>query len=180
MKGVTVVVRRRVRPDAVDAFEEWLTGILTASAAFPGHLGASVARPAPGARQDYVVIFRFASDQHLAVWEQSDQRADWLSRVDALTIGQAKLSQVTGLEFWFTLPGHAAAQPPPAWKMAMVTLLGLFPLVYLLAPELRELLSGLPPLWASLLTVATLVALMTWVVMPALIRLARPWLFPKP
>ena len=62
--------------------------------------------------------------------------------------------------------------------MSVVTLAGLFPLVLFLAPALLRLLAGLPRALAVLLTVAALVALMTWVVMPALVRLARPWLFP--
>lgn len=177
--GVTVVVRRRVRPEAGVEFDAWLKGILAATAAFPGHLGANIVRPAPGAEQDWMVIFRFDTAAHLEAWERSPERAEWLSRAEALTIGEADKQTVTGLEYWFSLPDQAATRPPPAWKMAVVTLTGLFPLVLFLAPFLARLLAALPQALAVLLTVATLVALMTWVVMPVLVRLARPWLFPR-
>lgn len=175
--GVTVVVRRRVRPEAIAAFEAWLDGILGATAAFPGHLGASVARPTGGPTQDYVVIFRFDSEDNLARWEHSDERADWLSRVDPFTIGAVEVRRVTGLEFWFSLPDNAGGLPPPAWKMAVVTFVGLFPLVQFLAPALQASMTMLSAFAAGVVTLAVLVALMTWVVMPILIRLARPWLF---
>ena len=178
--GVTVVVRRRVRPDAGPEFEAWLQGILAATAAFPGHLGANVVRPSPGASQDWVVMFRFDSAVHLEAWESSEVRAAWLARAEAFTVGEAEKRTVTGLEYWFSLPDRAATQPPPVWKMALVTLVGLFPLVLFLAPVLLRLLAALPGPVAVFLNVAILVVLMTWVVMPALTRLARPWLFPDP
>ena len=176
--GITVVVRRRVQPEAVGEFEAWLDGILAATATFDGHLGASVARPAGGAAQDYVVIFRFDTAANLAAWEHSEERADWLSRVDAFTLGPVEVRRITGLEYWFSLPDDAEETPPPAWKMAIVTVVGLFPLVHFLAPALLQRMGGLPPLLASFVTIAALVALMTWGVMPLLIRVARPWLFP--
>ena len=177
--GVTAVVRRRVRPEAIAEFEDWLEGILAATSKFEGHLGANIVRPAAGGDQDYVIIFRFDTAAHLAHWDASSERAEWLARAEAFTIGSAQTQRITGLEYWFTLPNHAASQPPPAWKMALVTLVGLFPLVLLVAPRLRAWMASLPRPVDALFTVAILVALMTWLVMPTLVRLARPWLFPS-
>ena len=174
------MVRRRVRPEAVTEFEAWLDGILGATATFTGHLGASVARPAGGQTQDYVVIFRFDSEENLDRWEHSEERANWLSRVDAFTIGQVEVRRVTGLEFWFSLPDNAGGEPPPAWKMAIVTFVGLFPLVLFLAPVLQGAMDMIPPFAAGVVTLAILVAIMTWGMMPVLVRIARPWLFPAP
>lgn len=181
-QGVTVVVRRRVRSDAIGEFEVWLEGILAATAEFPGHLGANVIRPAPGGDQDYVVIFRFDSQPHLAAWEESSERGRWLAKADAFTLGTAKLQTLTGLEYWFTLPSLPTrpVRPPPAWKMSVVTLAALFPLVHWVAPALRQLLApaGLPDAAVTLLAVGVIVAVMTWLMMPFATRLARPWLFP--
>ncbi len=92
--GVTVVVRRRVRPDVGVEFDAWLKGILAATAAFPGHLGANVVRPAPGAEQDWVVIFRFDTAAHLEAWERSPERAEWLARAvnSSQELGEAVMS----------------------------------------------------------------------------------------
>ncbi len=175
--GVTVVVRRTLRPGASEAFERWLRGIIDVASGFPGHGGVEVIRPTPGRGQDWVIVFRFDTREQLAAWEASEERRSWLEQVAPLTLSSS-VEKLTGLEFWFTPPRGTAA-PPPAWKMALTTLLGLFPLVLWLAPVLLDALEGWPHALAVFTTVALLVALMTWVVMPLLIRLLRPWLFPN-
>lgn len=178
MTGVTVVVRRRVRPDAHDAFEGWLREVIATASRFDGHLGAEVIRPSTPA-QDWVLVFRFASREQLAVWEASRERAEALEAVRAHTLGEASVEAVTGLEYWFTLPANAAIRPPPPWKMAIVTVVGLYPLILFVAPLLGRAFAPLPGPLGTLLTVCTMVALMTWGVMPLLVRTFRPWLFPR-
>ncbi len=179
-EGVTVVVRRTIRPDATAAFEAWLRGVIGVASGFDGHGGVEVIRPAPGAAsQDWVVVFRFDAQAQLDAWNASAERAEWLAKVEPMTLSSS-IETVTGLEFWFTLPGHAATKPPPPWKMALVTVIGLFPLVLWVAPLLGRAFGALPGPLATLATVVVMVGLMTWVVMPLLIRLFRPWLFPAP
>jgi antibiotic biosynthesis monooxygenase (ABM) superfamily enzyme len=67
-----------------------------------------VIRPDDPANQDYLVVFRFAKAEQLARSEQSETRATWLSRVEPLTVGEPHIERVTGLEYWFQLPDHAA------------------------------------------------------------------------
>jgi antibiotic biosynthesis monooxygenase (ABM) superfamily enzyme len=174
-RGVTVVVRRTIRRDAADSFETWLRGINDAAAAFPGHGGVEVVRPAAG-NQDWVVIFRFDTADHLAGWETSTECRTWLAEAEPLTLSHS-IERVTGLEYWFSLPRDAAHRPPPPWKMALVTLVGLYPLVHWAAPAINRRLEMLPGPVATGVTVAILVAAMTWVVMPVLVRALRPWLF---
>lgn len=176
--AITVVVRRRVRRERVSDFEGWLRGIIGAATAFEGHAGALVIRPDDPANQDYVIVFRFAKAEQLARWEESEERAAWLARVEPLTVGAPQIERVTGLEYWFQLPDHAARRPPPRYKMAAVTLLAIYPMVLVLVPLLAAWLAPLPRALATLLTAMTLVALMTWAVMPALTRLFARWLFP--
>lgn len=178
--GVTVVVRRTIRPDATQAFEAWLRGVLVVASQFEGHGGVEVIRPAPGAAsQDWVLVFRFDEAAQLEAWNASPERAEWLAKVEPMTLSVG-IETVTGLEYWFTLPDDAAAVPPPRWKMATVTVVGLFPLVLWVAPLLGRVFGALPGPLATLATVVVMVGLMTWVVMPLLIRLFRPWLFPAP
>ena len=179
-EAVTVVVRRRVRADMVDSFEEWLRGITKAAAGFEGHAGALVLRPEDPAYEDYVIVFRYATVEQLARWERSEERAAWLARADAFTIGTPRVDRLTGLEYWFQLPGHAAHKPPPRYKMAAVTVLAIYPLVLVVVPLLAGWFARFPRPLAILLTSMILVALMTWAIMPALTRLFARWLFPVP
>lgn len=177
--GVTVVVRRRVLPGLEKEFEEWLRGVIAAASGFEGHLGANVIRPRTSG-EDWVLVFRFDSEAHLEAWERSPIRVDWLARAEGLTSGSPSMQKASGLEYWFTLPGHAATIPPPRWKMAIVTVIGIFPLILWAVPLLAEALAKLPSALATLVVTSIIVVVMTWVVMPALVRLFRPWLFPIP
>ena len=84
----------------------------------------------------------------------------------------------TGLETWFTLPDKPApAKPPANWKMAITTWVALFPMVVALAYIFAPF--RLPFLVEVSLSTAIPVAMLTWVVMPALTRLLDGWLYPQ-
>ena len=149
---VTVTVARRVAPGREEDFERWYDGIIGAASRFPGFLGAGVLRPT-GVGQEWHVAYRFADDAALHRWEVSPERGSWLRRAEdfAQETGQRRVS---GLETWFAVPGRTAPAPP-RWKMAVVTLLAIIPLVL----------------------VMILTSLMTWVVMPRVTRVFRRFLY---
>ena len=178
VKGVTVVFRRTIHSDCTMEFEQQLKNVINIVSQFEGHIGVEVIRPSGTLQQDWVVIFRFESERHLSRWEQSDERNVWLAKVEPMT-EKLSVKKLTGLEFWFTLPDTAGRQPPPAWKMALVTTIGLYPLIYWLSPRLVLLFGDLPKPLATLLLVSVIVGNMTWIVMPTLIRFLGPWLFRK-
>ena len=66
--------------------------------------------------------------------------------------------------------------PPPRWKMAVVTWLGVYPLITLLLLALGPLILGLPIPVVTLILSVMLVSLLTFVVMPLLMRAFGPWL----
>ena len=178
--AVTVVVRRRVRPERQPEFEAWAAGVIAAAAGFPGHQGATLLTPALAGGDDNLLVFRFDTPEHLAAWDRSAAKREWLAKIADATV-QVREERATGLEFWFRLPSVPAGVTPPRVKMALVTLMAIYPLVMsaqiLLAPHL-----GFLPMPARVLVVScTMVGLMTWVVMPFLVRLFKPWLFkPRP
>lgn len=176
MEPVTVVISRRVKPGRIEDFEAWLEGIIAVTTGFSGHLGTTVLRPSAPHTEPYLIMIRFDMVDNLLRWEESQERADWLARVVALTIGDPSIQKITGLEYWFTLPGQGT--PPPRFKMAAVTVLGLFPLVGYLAPLLTDLFAPLSTPGAALMSLVVMVAIMTYVIMPLLTRLFRIWLYP--
>jgi antibiotic biosynthesis monooxygenase (ABM) superfamily enzyme len=74
---------------------------------------------------------------------------------------------------------HAAPPPPPQYKMAIVMTGIIFVLLNILVPVIRQLTIGLPNLLSTLAGVAIMVLLMTYVIMPLLTKLLRPWLTEK-
>lgn len=176
-EGVSVVVRRRVDPDRIEAFESWLAGIIEVASGFEGHQGAQVLRPPDPARQDYVLLFRFASPAQLAAWQSSETAHSWLERGKAFTCGEVQIQTLTGLEFWFKAPPGTAKRPPAKHKMVVATVLGLYPLILFLVPVLAQLFAELPRPLAVLFSTLCMVLLMTYAVMPCVIRLLARWLY---
>ena len=171
---VTVTVARRVAVGREREFEQWYDGIIGAACRFPGFLGSGVLRPHTTG-QDWHVVYRFADPESLQRWESSPERAEWLRRADDM-VEETGVARVSGLETWFSLPGRTA--PAPArWKMALVTLVAIVPLVLLMNLTVLPLLSGWPLVARTLVFSGTLTALMTWVVMPRMTRLFRRFLY---
>uniref|UniRef100_I2Q3M9 ABM domain-containing protein n=1 Tax=Desulfovibrio sp. U5L TaxID=596152 RepID=I2Q3M9_9BACT len=173
----TVVVTWKIRPGQEAAFERWHQGLTREAAAFPGHLGMGFLRPEePGG--DYVVIFRFDTLEHLAAWETSEARRDWLHRAEALRAAKTQYQRGYGLDFWFN-PPRGAVVAPPRWKMALITLAAIYGLVNLIGLIRGPVLGGLPLWLARLAETAAIVWLMTYWLMPVLNRLLARWLFPQ-
>jgi len=172
--SIGVVVSCRVRAAQAAAFEEGLRDLMRAAAAQPGRISADVLRGAAGpAGQEYHVVYRFVDEASLHAWERSPERQALLARIMPL-FEEAGRRELTGMEAWFDLP---RGRPPPArWRMALLTWLGIWPLVslslWLVAPHLARL----PFLLRTALNSALLVLAMTYLMMPWLVRLAEPWL----
>ncbi len=173
---VTVVVTRRVRAGCESEFEARLREFVAATATGPGQLGVLVVRPVPAAAErEYGILRRFASDRARAEFYASPAFVAWQAAIAPLTDGPACTEVVTGMEAWFAVPGSAA---PRRWRMACVTLLGVYPLSLLLPWLLRPVLQRVPAPLDALLVASAMVASLTWLVMPRLARLLHSWLHP--
>ena len=156
-----------------------MDGMQAAAAKFPGHVGGYLIPPDDTEEGAYHTLFAFDTQAHLEAWTNSCERKAWLQRIAPLIRGDAALRVLTGLETWFALPTARTKTPPPRWKMALVTWLGIFPMVLLLSRTVGAVLS---PFAASEIVVMVVTALvvvaMTWFVMPTLARLFAGWLYP--
>ncbi len=171
---VTVTVARRVAPGCASDFEDWYEGIIGAASEFPGFLGAGILRP-NSAGVEWHVVYRFADSAALSRWESSAERATWLARADSFA-EETGVNRVSGLETWFAMPGRTAPAPPK-WKMFLVTLAAIVPLVLAMNLTIQPLLSGWPLVAQVLVFSGTLTGLMTWVVMPRMTMAFRRFLY---
>jgi antibiotic biosynthesis monooxygenase (ABM) superfamily enzyme len=179
IEPVTVVVSRRVKPGREADYEAWIKGVTDAALTFPGHLGATVFRPSkPG--EPYVLVYKFDSGATLDAWTTSETRAAFIERALEMTT-ETTVEQLSGLETWFTLPGQGggAIIPPPRWKMAILTATMVFSVGQILGPILHHVLDGHLPVTAiNAVSISIMVVLLTWVIMPNMTKLLRPWLYP--
>jgi antibiotic biosynthesis monooxygenase (ABM) superfamily enzyme len=174
---MTVTVARRVAPGREAEFEEWAARLTGAAAHFPGFLGAGLLRPGH-VGQDWHVVYRFDSAEHLAGWERSPVRARLLAEAEHLmrTVG---VSRISGLETWFSVPGRTAPAPP-RWKMFAISVVGIYLLQLAVNVGLHRLAGHWPLAVRLALFVCIVTASMTWLVMPRLARLLQRWLYAPP
>lgn len=178
--AVTVLVTRRVKAGHEAAFEQASAHMTAAASAFPGYLGGQLVCPDAEGSDDpvlYHVVFAFDTAEHLQGWQQSPARSLGLAAIAPHIEGQT-LRQVSGLGHWFAAPVGPKQMPPPRWKVAVVTWLGICPTVYVLFLLLGEWLAPWPLLPRVMLLTALVVLLMTWLVAPQLTQLLKPWLYP--
>ncbi|OHE79897.1 MAG: hypothetical protein A2107_13710 [Verrucomicrobia bacterium GWF2_62_7] len=169
---LTVIVAWRVLKGREREFEAWRHEIADAALKFPGHMGVNVILPSGGGRE-YVVIFRFDTYEHLRAWQESDIRRELLKKAEPFREQEPSYHLESGLEYWFAPVGPVS---PPRWKMALVTVLGVWPAGMLVAWLLNPLLTGVPSALKALLSSCCIVILLTWVIMPTLVKMLRRWL----
>jgi antibiotic biosynthesis monooxygenase (ABM) superfamily enzyme len=176
---VTAVISHRVKRGKERDYEKWLEGIAAAARQFDGHLGVNIFRPQSGVSTDYTIVLKFDRCSHLQAWLESETRKIWIERVKSSIEQPENIQILTGLETWFRLPGQPLKAPPPRYKMALVTWLGVFIAVAIFSRLLHPLLADLPLLFSQFITTGLVVAFLTYFLMPRLTRLFHRWLYSK-
>ena len=175
----TVVLSRRLLAGHEDAFRRWAAGLEQEMAGFPGHVRCELVPPVGEAQAEWVFVFTFDSPASLQRWLASPERAGWLERLAPMVEGPDTAHVISGLEALFGVLPPDVAPPPPVWKVAVSVLAGLYPVSLLNALFLAPAVKGLPLPVRVLVSAGTVVMAMTWVVMPLVTRLLRPWLYPR-
>jgi len=172
---VTIIVKRRPKPDRIEDFEKVMSATTKDAMSFEGHLGANIIRPVK-AGDYYRIVFKFDSMRHYLAWESSEIREQWLQRYAEVTVGEQDQEILSGLETWFTMSGEETLVPPPKYKMMVIVWMSIFPLTLLLNYCLVPFLTDLPIIMQIAITSLTLVILMTFIVMPLMSKLFHRWL----
>jgi len=175
-RPLTVLITRRAHPAKEAEFERIMEDMIEAARAFPGHLGGYLVRPASG--DLYHTLFAFDSEAHRSAWMASAERAARLESLRALSDDVGESTVLTGLETWFATPNSKGRPPPPKYKMALVSWLGIFPLVLILSNTIAPPLARIHPVLAVAGVTISVALAMTWLVMPWLARAFAKWLYP--
>jgi len=172
---VTIIVKRRPKPESINEFEEVMSGTTKDAMTFEGHLGANIIKPV-NAGDYYRIVFKFDSMRHYLAWESSEVRQKWLERYAEVTLGEQQIEILSGLETWFTLPGGEALVPPPKHKMLIVVWISIFSLSLIIYYCLSPLLTQFHIVIQIAITSGVIVSLMTYIVMPLMTKLFHHWL----
>ena len=142
---VTVIVKRIAKKDKIKEFEEWLSGISKEVSKQEGNMGIDIIRPTDKSKLEYVVIFRFNNYDSLTKWEKSIIRNEWLQKGRKLVEADPDVQKLTGLEFWFTpyfkdeSSPMIPLNPPPRYKMVIVTIPVISIMLMTLVPQIHIL-----------------------------------------
>jgi uncharacterized protein len=175
---VTVLLTRRVRPGSEEAFEAVVQRLAAAAERRPGFEGVTMLRPDPGGRAAYAIVVRFRSAAQMSAWLDSAERAALVAEADRHADAELEVHRATGVAGWFTLPGVHLVKAPPKVKMAVTSWLGILPLLLPLNLYLAPHLTAIPAVPRVLAAALVMSFTMTYLVMPALTRLLRAWLWP--
>jgi antibiotic biosynthesis monooxygenase (ABM) superfamily enzyme len=171
---IHVAITRRIKSGQEQEFQVALKEFFARSLAQSGVHGAALIVPPPGSGSaEYGIIRSFASAAERDAFYDSALYAEWKKRVAPLSEGEPQTRELQGLEAFFR--GNNSA-PPPRWKMAIATYLGVVPVIMTLALTLAPLIRSWNFVLYNLVFNACVVLLLTWVVMPLITRALRGWL----
>jgi antibiotic biosynthesis monooxygenase (ABM) superfamily enzyme len=171
--GVTLVVRRRFAHDLTDEARALRGEFLRAAVGIEGFVGADVREG-----EDAAVYLRFESPEALRRWEHSARRGALLARAAELGWRAPEEVRLEGLATWF-VPTSNPVRAPARWRTMVVTAVGMIPTVSALRFALRPVLVELPSWAATILMMAIMMPLMTFVVAPALTKVFGGFLYPE-
>ncbi|PPK51656.1 antibiotic biosynthesis monooxygenase [Marinobacter persicus] len=176
---LTVVVSRRVKKGLEKEFEKLSSQMTERAADFPGYLGATMFRPSSAEDPEYRIVFKFNDKDSLNIWENSDERAELLDKIEELLEQPSERETLSGIVTWFTLPGQNPVRPPARWKMTIVSWLALYPAVTLVFAVFGDWLAQIPLLIRTMLVTMVVMGLMSYVLMPRMTKWFSFWLFPQ-
>jgi uncharacterized protein len=173
---IHIAITRRVKPGCEAEFQSALKEFITASVANKGVHGVGMLVPPPGSvSPEFGILRTFANEQDRDAFYNSPMFKAWKVRIAPLIEGDPIYRQLTGLEAWFRSPQN----PPPRWKMAIATYLGVVPVIMGLSLTIGPLVRSWNFVLNNLVFNAFVVALLTWVVMPLITRILHRWLHSK-
>ncbi len=170
-KSVHVAITRKIKPGC----EEAIRFFFAESLKNKDSLGAQLLRSVPGGDTDaYGILRSFADENARDAFYRSRRFMQWQEAGKFLVEEEYYRRHLHGLEAFFYDP--ALMDNPPRWKMAVLAWLGVWPTVLVVSYRDSNRLSGLPFWLHNGVSNILVVAALTWAVMPAFTRFARPWL----
>ncbi|MBL7707247.1 MAG: antibiotic biosynthesis monooxygenase [Taibaiella sp.] len=170
---ITNVIRIKPFSDKEEATLDWMQQMAAKAAAMPGYLKTEIVETNRRvAEKEFLTILQFDNKANLLVWEND------VSRKEQMEWAAVNLAQINNTSLFEEFGVYAASSPveqqhPNRFKVYLLAVGVIFTLIstlaqYVLMPLGKFL--GTPPLLIIFLNVATLVAIVSFVVMPFLTK----------
>ncbi|RCS49406.1 antibiotic biosynthesis monooxygenase [Bremerella cremea] len=173
---VHVAITHQAKPGKEAEYEAALREFARTSLHEPGTTGVLLLAPVPGTYGcEFGILRSFESQEACDAFYQSERFREFYERTKPLVVDKGVRRKLHGLEAFFRTPN---SNPPPKWKMAIITWLAVFPSSWLWSTALPPLLPNLPDLFVRALVNVFVVITLAWLVMPWFTRWFIPWLYP--
>jgi antibiotic biosynthesis monooxygenase (ABM) superfamily enzyme len=127
---VSAVISQRVKAGKEKEFLAWERKIAAAQSQAKGLQGYRFEPPVPGLQDDFVAILRFDGEDNMKAWMDSPVRNQLLKEAEPLLDELHTRMARSGFEQWFR-DESGAPSGAAIWKMDMIVLLLLYPIVFL-------------------------------------------------
>jgi uncharacterized protein len=176
---VSAVIATRLKPGAEAAYRAWEPKMAAAQASAKGFQGYRFEPPTPGVQDSWLAILRFDSEASLQAWMDSPRRLALVKEAEAFTEEFHTRIVRTGFDQWFKVADGASK--PATWKMNMLVLMNLYPVVFLFTTLISTpfMTNKGMPFWLTLFIGNVVsVNLLNWLV-PRSASFLGWWLAPK-
>lgn len=171
---ITSIVRIRVQAGRASELQALNQRVSAICATFPGYQNTRIIEPAdPGAER--VIIFTFDSYENYCGWENSPQRRDCLKELRELVECEVLREQISGLDYWIDPDKKTSGSWPPSWRITAAAFLAILPLSLFIPPAVRPLFPDTPML-GSVVAIAAVTIVMSYISLPLMVRVFRKWL----
>ena len=129
--SVSAVISTRVKPGREAEYRAWERRIAAAQSKARGLEGYRFEPAIPWVQDDFVAFLRFDSEANLNAWLDSPERKKLVEEAQPFTEEFHARIVRTGFDHWFGTSRSAEEGGPAPWKMNMIVLLLLYPIVFL-------------------------------------------------
>lgn len=109
----TVIVARRFQPGREREGERWLHRLSEAAAAMPGHVESTMQPPNVQHPDEWVIVYRFASPEHLDAWLNSPRRRELVDEGEQLLDGAVREQVIAMTDAALTVTAVASFRIDP-------------------------------------------------------------------
>jgi antibiotic biosynthesis monooxygenase (ABM) superfamily enzyme len=176
---VSATIATKLKPGLESQYRAWEQKVMAVQSKAKGFQGFKFQPPIPGVQDSWLTIIRFDSEDNLHAWLNSPDRHALLKEAEPFTEEFHERIVRTGFDQWFKVP--QGAPKPAVWKMNMLVLMVIYPLVFLFGALVQTPLMtsrGVPYWFALFVGQIFSVLVLNWLVARAARRFGW-WLSPQ-
>ncbi len=175
--GVTEIFITKVALEKDTQYRDWMAKIHQIETKFPGFRGTYIQSPSEGQGEHWITMLQFDTSFNLDRWLESNERKEMMAESESMIFSLERHRVISPYAGWFK--SVVMTENSSVLKQTMLVLLVLFPIVMLELKYLSPLLTNFDSSIATFVGNTLSVALISWPMMPIVIKCLKWWLSPN-